>query len=173
MVRLESFSVPPLVEAGTVSNIVLDCPYSITKNEKKGLVLKWYLNSLHIPIYQWIPPNHPSGLGIMGGKIDFDFQMGSNPYSKHRALSIKSPTISMSGHYTCKVSTVQNEVSLTSTMVVYAPPKTMSISQSHIFYQLVNVSCMVDRCFPRPEIKIIIDGQWFSEGYCDGVQFKR
>ena len=92
MVRLASLSVPPLVEAGTVSNIVLDCPYSITENEKKGLVLKWYLNSLHIPIYQWIPPNLPSGLGIMEGKIDLDFQMGSNPHSKHRALSVHQVT---------------------------------------------------------------------------------
>ena len=173
LVHLESLSVPPLVEAGTVSNIVLDCPYSITENEKKGLVLKWYLNSLHIPIYQWIPPNLPSVLGIMEGKIDLDFQMGSNPHSKHRALSIKSPTISMSGDYTCKVATVENEVSLTSTMMVYAPPKTMSISQNHISHELVNISCMVDRCFPRPEIKIIVDGMWFGEGDCDGVQFKR
>ena len=173
LVRLESISVPPLLEAGTVSDIVLDCPYSITDKEKEGLVLKWYLNSHHVPIYQWIPPNSPRGLGIMEGKIDLDFQMGSDPHSKHRALYIKSPTIYMSGDYTCKVSTVKNEVSLTSAMVVYAPPKTMTITQHHISYHVVNISCLVDRCFPRPEMKILVDGQWNGEEDCDSVQFRR
>ena len=173
MVRLESLSVPPLLEAGTVPDIVLDCPYSITEKEKVGLVLKWYLNSHRVPIYQWIPPNLPRGLGIMEGKIDLDFQMGRDPYSKHRALSIKSPTISMSGDYTCKVSTVKNEVSLTSAMVVYVPPKTLTITQHHISYQLINISCLVDRCFPRPVMKIMVEGLWYGEDKCHGMQFRR
>ena len=79
----------------------------------------------------------------------------------------------MSSDYTCKVATVENEVSLTSTMMVYAPPKTMSISQNHISQEVVNISCKVDRCFPRTEIKIRVNGQWFGEGGCDSGQFKR
>ena len=108
MVQLESISVPPMVEVGTVSNIVLDCPYSVTEEEKKGLVLKWYLNSLYIPIYQWMPPNLPCGLGVMEGRIDLNFRMSRDPHTQHRALAIQEPSIAMSGAYTCKVATIYN-----------------------------------------------------------------
>ena len=39
------------------------------------MVLKWYLNSQTVPIYQWIPPSRPQGLGAMRGKIDLDFEI--------------------------------------------------------------------------------------------------
>ena len=173
LVSLESLSVPPLLEAGTVCNIVLDCPYSITEQEKEGLVLKWYLNSLYIPIYQWMPPNPPQSLGTMEGKIDLTFQMSSSPHSQHRALSIRSPSIAMSGDYTCKVETVTSEVSLTSRMIVYVPPHTIVITQHHISDKVVNITCVVDRCFPKPEIKIMVDSHWYGEEDFDSLQFKK
>ena len=45
------------------------------QDERKGMVLKWYLNSQTVPIYQWIPPSRPQGLGAMRGKIDLDFEI--------------------------------------------------------------------------------------------------
>jgi hypothetical protein len=35
---------------------------------------------------------------------------GQDPYTRHRALFLYSPTVEMSGAYTCKVSTLNNEV---------------------------------------------------------------
>jgi len=50
------------------------------QDERKGMVLKWYLNSQTVPIYQWIPPSRPQGLGAMRGKIDLDFEISKgNP----------------------------------------------------------------------------------------------
>ena len=173
MVTLESLSVPPMVEVSTVSNIILDCPFSVTKDEKKGLVLKWYHNSLYIPVYQWMPPNPPGGLGIMKGKIDLNFSISGDPHTQHRALAILAPTIQMSGDYTCKVATVKNEVSLTASMVVYQPPETVLITQDHTSSQVVNITCMVDRCFPKPQVKIIVGSEDYQEGGFDGMELKK
>ena len=35
----------------------------------------------------------------------------------------REPGVEMSGEYTCKVSTLENEVTRSSTMVVYTPPR--------------------------------------------------
>ena len=55
----------------------------------------------------------------MRGKINLDYEISPDPYGRHRALYLYSPTTDMSGDYTCKISTLQNEVSLTKKMVVY------------------------------------------------------
>jgi hypothetical protein len=59
--------------------------------------------------------------------------------------------VEMSGEYTCKVSTVDNEVSLTSRMVVYAPPRNVILQSDHVSYTSVKISCLVDHAFPLPE----------------------
>ena len=50
---------PAVIQNGTVDHVVLDCPYTLEPGERDGIVLKWYLNSNTVPIYQWIPPSHP------------------------------------------------------------------------------------------------------------------
>ena len=56
-------------------------------------------------------------------KIDLDYEVSADPYKRHRALYISQPSVEMSGEYTCKVSTLDNEVSASSTMVIYTPPR--------------------------------------------------
>ena len=51
--------------------------------------------------------------------------MSPDPYKRHRALYIREPSLEMSGEYTCKVSTLDNEVSASSTMVIYTPPRSV------------------------------------------------
>ena len=121
------------------------------------MVLKWYLNSKTIPIYQWIPPSHPQGLGKFKGFIDLDFEISRDPYTRHRALFILNPTVEMSGEYTCKISTVENEVSLTSRMTVYAQPRKVTIWNDQMHNGQIKISCLVDHVFPRPRINISKD----------------
>ena len=102
-VSLDSLLVPPVVRNGTLEHVVLDCPYSLGPGERDGIVLKWYLNSNTVPIYQWIPPSHPQGLGSMRHKLDLDYEISADPYKRHRALYISQPSTEMSGVYTCKV----------------------------------------------------------------------
>ena len=71
----------------------------------------------------FILPNNWSilkqGIGAMRGKIDLDYDISPDPSERHRALYLYWPTIEMTGEYTCKVSTLQNEVSQTKKMTVY------------------------------------------------------
>jgi len=158
LVRLKSISVPPLVQNGSVDHIVLDCPYQLSsRGEAEGLVLKWYLNSRTIPIYQWIPPSHPQGLGTMRERIDLDFEVTRDPYTRHRALFLIRPTIDMSGVYTCKVSTLDNEVSKSSRMIVYSPPSLRDVrmvARDLPSEHAVNISCIVDHSYPRPRLAL-------------------
>ena len=57
--KLDRLDVPAVIQNGTVDHVVLDCPYTLEPGERDGIVLKWYLNSNTVPIYQWIPPSHP------------------------------------------------------------------------------------------------------------------
>lgn len=158
LVQLKTISVPPLVQNGSVDHIVLDCPYQLSsRGEAEGLVLKWYLNSRTIPIYQWIPPSHPQGLGTMRERIDLDFEVTRDPYTRHRALFLIRPTIDMSGVYTCKVSTLDNEVSQSSRMIVYSPPSLRDVrmvARDLPSEHAVNISCIVDHSYPRPRIAL-------------------
>lgn len=55
----------------------------------------------------------------MRGKIDLDYDVSPDPSERHRALYLYWPTIEMTGDYTCKISTLQNEVSQTKKMTIY------------------------------------------------------
>ena len=55
----------------------------------------------------------------MRGKLNLDYDVSPDPWERHRALYLYWPTVEMSGDYTCKISTLQNEVSQTKKMTVY------------------------------------------------------
>ena len=114
---------PAVIENGSLSHIILDCPYTLDPGEEKSLVLKWYLNSHTLPLYQWIPPSPPQGLGSMRHKLNLDYAVTTDPHQRHRALFILRPSIEMSGRYTCKVSTLENEEISSSNLIIYIPPR--------------------------------------------------
>jgi len=126
-VTLHNILGPSEVRNNSRPFVVLDCEFSLNASERNGMILKWYLNGK--TIYQWIPPGHPQGLGAMRGKINLDYDVSPDPWERHRGLYLYAPSIEMSGDYTCKISTMENEVSKTKRMTVYVPPR-----QIHIHY---------------------------------------
>ena len=78
--ELGPLKVPHVIQNGTLNSVILDCPYTLNENEKDSLVLKWYLNSHTVPIYQWIPPSPPQGLGSMRHKLNLDYKISNDPY---------------------------------------------------------------------------------------------
>ena len=106
-------SVPAVVEAGS-EDIILDCDFDCTEEEKNQLDIKWYFNSDPEPIYQWIP-SHPGQKGpqvfndLFREHLDLDFEVNEDPLKKHRALLIKNPLPQFSGTYMCKVSSFVDE----------------------------------------------------------------
>ena len=56
---------------------------------------------------------------MMKGRINLDYERSPDPYDRHRALYLYYPTTEMTGDYTCKVSTLQNDVTATKRMTVF------------------------------------------------------
>ena len=51
-----------------------------------------YLNSRTVPIYQWIPPSHPQGLGSLRHKLNLDHEVTADPYSRHALHQVRCDT---------------------------------------------------------------------------------
>ena len=73
------------------------------------------------------------GVGMMKGRINLDYERSPDPYDRHRALYLYLPTTEMTGDYTCKVSTLQNDVSSTRRMTVYGEQTTNRDHQRLLF----------------------------------------
>ena len=73
----------------------------------------------------------------MRGKIDLDYDVSPDPSERHRALYLYWPTIEMTGDYTCKISTIQNDVSQTKKMTVYGKIRNRQFS----------IVSILDSCF--------------------------
>ena len=77
--------------------------------------LLWYMLLLHHHVHFFFI----QGVGMMKGRINLDYEHSPDPYDRHRALYLYLPTTEMTGDYTCKVSTLQNDVTGTKRMTVY------------------------------------------------------
>ena len=82
-----------------------------------ALKLEFGFELVYAYMYSFV--NSFQGLGAMRGKINLDYDISPSPFNRHRALYLYAPTTDMSGNYTCKVSTLQNEVTMTKAMIVY------------------------------------------------------
>ncbi len=142
-------------------------------DEHDDVILKWYLNNKII--YQWIPSSKPrvcnhsnvldmnngqalnvthfcfQGVGDMKGRINLDYVKGKHKWDRHRALFLRMPTTEMTGDYTCKVSTLQNDVTATKRMTVFG--KTFQHQNAFIL--------LLDRI----TVDLIVRGQY--KGYYD------
>jgi len=56
-VSIRELAVEPssLVEAGDVSEVVLDCDFDLVEDERVGLEVKWFFRMKPKPFLQWIP----------------------------------------------------------------------------------------------------------------------
>ena len=59
-------------------------------------------------------------LGILRGRLDLSYQPSPDPLKAHSALAFVPPTTELSGDYTCRVATYQDEGSVTGTLLVYS-----------------------------------------------------
>lgn len=66
--------------------------------------------------------------GLFKGRLNLNYSASENKNSKHRALHILNPDPSMSGDYTCSVSTFKSEDSQTKKMVVLGKCRLISLS---------------------------------------------
>ncbi|XP_065557307.1 uncharacterized protein LOC136025323 isoform X2 [Artemia franciscana] len=146
--------VPRVIENSTLNNVLLDCDYTLKPGEGDGLVVKWYLNDIPKPVYQWIPGKRPQDLGRLKGKVNLDFKISEDPLKMHRAILLFRPTTELSGKYKCKVSTYLDEDEDHRDMIIFAPAKDFKIWHFKPEPNKVNVTCMASGVFPLPSLEL-------------------
>jgi len=151
-VQILSMAVPEAVEAGS-EDIVLDCDFEYTEEEKMQLDIKWYFNNEPEPIYQWIPSQKGPQLisELFRDHVNLDFEINEDSFKKHRALHIKNPLPHFSGTYMCKVSSFVDEDFDQKDLLIYAPPSSIKFSEMLLSgSEPLNVTCIASGMYPQP-----------------------
>ncbi|XP_022235951.1 uncharacterized protein LOC111083616, partial [Limulus polyphemus] len=153
-VRILRLSVPHSVENGT-DHVILDCEYNYSVSDLR-LVVKWFYNENLEPIYQWIPKLNARHISeMLLGRLNLSYKVNSpDPYFQYRALYLLRPTLDIAGKYTCQVMSLAGHDQRHQVMMVYAPAKRFSLSQTEVSSSDVGVSCEAVGLYPRPEISL-------------------
>ena len=120
--HITSHSIPASVDGSNRSQAVtLDCRYAFDGSDLK-LVVRWFHNDSPEPIYQWIPEPDVRYIGeLIRPYFDVDYQVpGGDRFSKYRALRLLGRLpVTLSGNYTCVISSIAATVDHRGLMVVY------------------------------------------------------
>lgn len=119
-INITELDVPDSIELGTTDEIILDCNYE-ADNDEESLEIKWFFNGDVEQVYQWIPESkkHGFGMGVLKDKLDLSYNVSNDPNTMYRALKIQNISHDLSGNYTCKVSSFNNEDTETKQLVIY------------------------------------------------------
>ncbi|KAF2364435.1 Immunoglobulin-like domain [Trinorchestia longiramus] len=151
-VTITRLSVPRAVLANT-SSVTMDCVYTVPEDQRRGLVVKWYVDTVHL-VYQWIPPQKPQALGLLSERVDTAYKAASESWSRHRAIRITKLDPTLSGDYSCTVSTYEDEDTRTSPLLVWVPSSSVRVRYWRISEHLVNVTCVARDIAPRPHFTL-------------------
>ncbi|XP_042860375.1 uncharacterized protein LOC122246123 isoform X1 [Penaeus japonicus] len=151
-VAIVRLSVPEVVQANTTA-VILDCEYRVDDWEYSGLVVKWYVDGVHL-VYQWIPPRLPQALGVLNGRVNTTYEASQDAWAKYRALYIPNPDPSLSGQYSCTVSTFEDEDTRSANLLVWAPARYVDLKYWRPSEHLVNITCFATGAAPRPKFTL-------------------
>jgi len=155
-----SLWVPDLLKNGSDEAAILDCVYNYEEREKDSLEIKWYFRNELLPIYQWLPPKKPQVLSsLFTDHIVPEFSIGNDPYTQYRALNLHSLDTSLSGVYSCRVSSNVQDSFGSKQMIIFAEPKRSEFviesavapsDASQSYSRWVNLTCVVAYAYPQP-----------------------
>lgn len=144
------------------SSIVVDCDYKYDPSDIK-LVVRWFYNGSPEPIYQWIPESDTRYVGqSIRRYFDMNYRIGEDRFTKYRAIRLVPEhqlyhhyqhtsssrshlPVSLSGNYTCVVSSIMNQDSQQGQLVIFGRFTVDShnwrlINQKHILFSQPNSS---------------------------------
>lgn len=119
-INITELDVPGSIELGSTDEIILDCNFE-TDTDEESLEIKWFFNGDVQQIYQWIPESkkHGFGMGPLKDRLDLNYNITDDAKTMYRALKIRNITQDLSGNYTCKVSSFNNEDTETKQLIIY------------------------------------------------------
>ncbi|XP_064469308.1 uncharacterized protein LOC135383967 [Ornithodoros turicata] len=153
-VQIVRLSVPTWVENGTEDSVLLDCEYVYTESDDSQLVVRWFLDDDPKPIYQWIPElktRHVSSR--LEGRLNADYTVTANHFTKFRALNLLRPTTDLSGRYSCHVTSHSSQDQKSQQMTVYARPKHFLFNFTR-YGSTTNFTCEATGTFPMAELSL-------------------
>lgn len=155
-VEIRHMRVPSVLESGSRPYVILDCDYDLSDSEGHQVDVKWFFGSDPQPFYQWLPGRPPQTIGKkFKNRIDLDYEVsGADRFRKHRALKIWKPTTELSGTYRCKVSSFVDEDFMQKSMIVYSPPKDVSLIYTQPDENHINLTCAAHGIYPKPDIDL-------------------
>nr|XP_037279136.1 uncharacterized protein LOC119172208 [Rhipicephalus microplus] len=155
-VQIVRLSVPTWVENGTEDSVLLDCEYAYTERDDSQLVVKWFLNDDPKPIYQWIPELETRHVSQrLKGRLNTDFTVTANHFTKFRALNLLRPTTELSGRYSCHVTSHSSQDQKSQLMTVYARPKHFVFNYSRAAEESATTFvCEATGAFPLPTLSL-------------------
>ncbi|XP_068241956.1 uncharacterized protein [Palaemon carinicauda] len=162
-VSIVNLSVPNVVEADT-EPILLDCQYRVQEWESSGLVVKWYLDAVHL-VYQWIPPIKPQALGVLSGLANTSYKVSKEPWEAFRALYIPHPQPELSGRYSCVVSTYEDEDMRSADLLVWAAAQDVELNFWRPNEHLINITCLAAAAAPEPSFVLFTQNPNGTRGY--------
>lgn len=77
-----------------------------------------YVDGVHL-VYQWIPPQQPQALGLLSGRVDTSHRAAAQAWARHRAIRVTKLEPTLSGDYSCTVSTYEDEDTRTAPLLVW------------------------------------------------------
>ncbi|KAH7951486.1 hypothetical protein HPB52_009850 [Rhipicephalus sanguineus] len=134
----------------------LDCEYAYTERDDSQLVVKWFLNDDPKPIYQWIPELETRHVSQrLKGRLNTDFTVTANHFTKFRALNLLRPTTELSGRYSCHVTSHSSQDQKSQLMTVYARPKHFVFNYSRAAEESATTFvCEATGAFPLPTLSL-------------------
>ncbi|XP_063981236.1 uncharacterized protein LOC135164630 isoform X2 [Diachasmimorpha longicaudata] len=154
---IEELKVPPVVEAGDNTSVILDCIYDMQNASTDGLVVKWFFNDTTL-LYQWIY-GIPPIIDEQNHHIEVGYRATDEPTTMYRAMKINNLTINHSGDYKCNVFTYSDDTIRETPMIVYSTEDTFDLKYEKNDGEdgeVVEVTCSAEGLYPEPTLEISV-----------------
>ncbi|KAK0161913.1 hypothetical protein PV327_008314 [Microctonus hyperodae] len=161
---IKSMNVPPLVRAGEVDYVILDCDYDLQNISSDGLVVKWFFNYDNLD-YQWIYGYEPQA-DPTASHIDLGYKASDDPYTMYRAMKLNNPSINLTGDYRCTVFTYEDEQIADASMIVYSVEEKFDLQYRKRIVDGkdgMEVTCFAEGLYPQPTIDISINDMTWND----------
>ncbi|XP_047741101.1 uncharacterized protein LOC108675241 isoform X2 [Hyalella azteca] len=112
-----------------------------------------YVDMVHL-VYQWIPPQKPQALGLLSDRVDTSYKAAREWWAEYRAIRITKLDPTLSGDYSCTVSTYEDEDTSTAPLLVWVPSSSVRVHYWRTSATQVNVTCVARNVAPRPDFTL-------------------
>ncbi|XP_018497510.1 uncharacterized protein LOC108865201 [Galendromus occidentalis] len=152
--RIAYLTVPRTVNVDQTDEAILDCQYDFSRKLNDFIIVKWFFNNEHLPIYSWLPNSQTRIFDPhFENFIDKSYRFSADRYQIYRGIRFSHLHPNLTGFYYCTVSTKEGYFEERKPMTLYRTPHFERFevqANPHHF----NLSCDVDGIMRPGELRI-------------------